>query len=298
MKVPAPTTDFQDMSLTLGKGDAGKRLDNALGEHLPLSKRRIRTAIDDGGVYVNKRRCRKAGLILAGGEHIRLLILDHEILLPFSENQLLWRDHDLLLINKHAGQYAQEALHRSKGTLPAEIAAWMGLTGIAAQNLRPVHRLDRDTSGLMLLASSPARLKHMQAHWATCVEKTYLAVVEPSPAWDEKRIRLAIAAKRNRHGCYRPDPAGRACDTSACVVQRKGTRALLELTPHTGRSHQLRVHLAAEGCPILGDARYAGRPHARMMLHAYRLCVQPPALKETHRWEISPENNGKEDWQW
>ncbi|OIO69524.1 MAG: pseudouridine synthase [Zetaproteobacteria bacterium CG_4_10_14_0_2_um_filter_55_20] len=291
-------SDFQDHLITLGRENAGKRLDNALAEYLPLSKRRIRTAIDDGGVYVNKRRCRKAGLVLKGGERIRLVILDHEKLIPFSSDQVLWREGDVLLINKHAGQYAQEALHRSKGTLPAEIAAWLGLTGEKAKLVRPIHRLDRDTSGLMLLSSSPKQLNHIQAHWSECVKKTYLAVVEPAPAWDEKRITLAISAQRNRHGCYRPDPDGRACDTSARVVQREGNCALLELMPHTGRSHQLRVHLAAEGCPILGDTRYAGKQHARMMLHAYRLCVQPPALSEIHRWEISPEINNKENWQW
>jgi len=291
-------SDFQDHLSTLPREDAGKRLDSALAEHLPLSKRRIRTAIDDGGVYVNKRRCRKAGLTLKGGERIRLVILDHEKLIPFSEEQVLWREGDLLLINKHVGQYAQEALHRSKGTLPSEIAAWLGLSVEQARLLRPVHRLDRDTSGLMLLSTSPKQLDHLQTHWSECVEKTYLAVVEPAPPWDEKRITLAISAQRNRHGCYRPDPEGRACDTSAKVIERKDGRALLELMPHTGRSHQLRVHLAAEGCPILGDGRYAGKAHTRMMLHAYRLCVQPPALKEIHRWEISPEINNKENWQW
>jgi len=294
----SPSPDFQDISLTLGREDAGKRLDGALADQLPLSKRRIRLAIDDGGVYVNKRRCRKAGLKLSGGERVRLVILQGETLVPFSAEQVLWQGNDLLLINKCTGQYAQEALHRSKGTLPAEIAAWLGLSVEAARLLRPVHRLDRDTSGLMLFATSPARLNHMQAHWSACVEKAYLAVVEPAPAWEEKRITLAISRQRNRHGCYRPDPTGRVCDTSAHVVQREGARALLELTPHTGRSHQLRVHLSAEGCPILGDARYGGKAHARMMLHAYRLYVQPPALTEFHRWEISPENKAKEDWQW
>jgi len=289
---------YQDISITIDRQDAGKRLDQALSEHLPLSRRRIRTAIDDGGVYVNKRRCRKAGLTVKGGERIRLVILEQEKTVPFSEQQVLWRGDDLLLINKRSGQYAQEALHRSKGTLPAEVATWLGLTGEAAKTLRPVHRLDRDTSGLMLLSRSPKQLNHLQAHWSACVQKTYLAVVEPSPDWEEKRITLAISARRNKNGCYRPDPSGRACDTSARVLQRRGTRALLELIPHTGRSHQLRVHLAAEGCPILGDARYGGKPHARMMLHAYRLCVQPPALNETHHWEISPEINKKEDWQW
>jgi len=292
------TTTYHDLKLTLPADAADKRLDNALGELLSLSKRRIRTAIDDGGVYVNKRRCRKAGLVVKGGEQVRLVMLDNETLIPFSEQQVLWQQGDLLLIHKRVGQYAQEALHRSKGTLPNEIAAWLGLHGEKAQLLRPVHRLDRDTSGLMLLCRSPKQLNHIQANWASCVEKTYLAVVEPAPEWNEKRITLAIAAKRNKNGCYRPDPEGRACDTSVKVLERRGNRALLELTPHTGRSHQLRVHLAAEGCPILGDSRYGGKAHSRMMLHAYRLCVQPPALNEIRHWEISPEINAKEDWQW
>ncbi|OIQ04127.1 MAG: pseudouridine synthase [Zetaproteobacteria bacterium CG06_land_8_20_14_3_00_59_53] len=289
---------FHDLKLTIPVSDAGKRVDDALAALLPFSKRRIRTAIDDGGVYIDKRRSRKAGRLLKGGERIRLVMLDGETLIPFCEQQVIWRDGDLLLIHKRAGQYAQEALHRLKGTLPAEIAAWLGLTGEKAQLLRPVHRLDRDTSGLMLLCSSPKQLNHLQANWATCVEKTYLAVVEPAPEWDEKRITLAIAAQRNINGCYRPDPQGRACDTSARVLERQGNRALLELTPHTGRSHQLRVHMAAEGCPILGDSRYGGKAQPRLMLHAYRLCVQPPALNEIRHWEISPEINAKEDWQW
>ena len=292
------TPAFQDIRLTLNREDAGKRLDIVLSERLPLSRRRIRTALDDGGVYVNRRRCRKAGLTIKGGEHIRLVTLENETLRPFSTEQLLWREGELLLINKYPGQYAQEALHRSRGTLPSEIAALLGMDAASARLLRPVHRLDRDTSGLMLLCASPEQLNHLQSHWASCVEKTYLAVVEPAPPWEERRIQLSISARRNRHGCYLPDENGRACDTTARVVERKGNRALLELKPHTGRSHQLRVHLAAQGCPILGDARYGGKSHPRMMLHAYRLCVQPPALVETRHWEISPETSGKEDWQW
>lgn len=289
---------YHDLQRVLPADAAGKRLDTALAELFPLSRRRIRTAIDDGGVYVNRRRCRKAGLLLKGREQVRMAMLENETLIPFSEQQVLWRDGDLLLIHKRAGQYAQEALHRSKGTLPGEIAAWLGLSGEKAQLLRPVHRLDRGTSGLMLLCASPKQLNHLQANWAQCVEKTYLAVVEPAPEWDEKRITLAIAAQRNKNGCYRPDPEGRACDSSAKLLERRGDRALLELTPHTGRSHQLRVHMAAMGCPILGDSRYGGKSHPRMMLHAYRLCVQPPALNEIRHWEISPAIHAKEDWQW
>jgi len=291
-------SDFHDITVTLNAEYEGKRLDIALSECTPLSRRRIRKAIDDGGVYVNKRRCRKAGLQVKGGERIRIVMLENEKLVPFCAEQILWQQNGLVLINKRSGQYAQEALHRSRGTLPSEIAACLGLNGDAARQLRPVHRLDRDTSGLMLFSSAPEQLNHLQAQWHACVEKTYLAVVEPAPLWETRRIKHSIGKQRNRYGCYRLDTAGRACDTAAEVLERRGNRALLRLTPHTGRTHQLRVHLAAEGCPILGDARYAGKPHARMMLHAYRLCVQPPALTEIHRWEITPDTIRKEDWSW
>jgi len=292
------SSDFHDIRITLSPADKNKRLDIALSEHTPLSRRRIRTAIDNGGVYINKRRSRKAGGKVKGNERIRLVMLENETLIPFSEQQVIWQQGNLILINKYSGQYAQEALHRSRGTLPMEIAAHLGLQGEAAKLLRPVHRLDRATSGLMLFSTSPEQLNHLQAHWHNCVEKTYLAVVEPVPEWETRRITHSISKQRNRLGCYRIDNQGRACDTSAKVLERRGKRALLELTPHTGRTHQLRVHLAAEGCPILGDSRYAGKKHARMMLHAYRLCVQPPALNEIHRWEANPDSTRKEDWQW
>ncbi len=292
------TIGFHDIRIILCPADKNERLDVAISKHTPLSRRRIRIAIDDGGVYVNKRRCRKAGGKVRGNERIRLVVLENETLVPFAAQQILWQENNLLLINKFTGQYAQEALHRSRGTLPAEIAAHLGLQGEAARLLRPVHRLDRATSGLMLFSTSPEQLNHLQAQWRNSVEKTYLAVVEPAPEWETRRITDSIGKQRNRLGCYRVDEQGRACDTSAEVIERRGKRVLLKLTPHTGRTHQLRVHLAAEGCPILGDSRYAGKPHARMMLHAYRLCVQPPALTEIHRWEIAPDTIRKEDWQW
>ena len=290
--------NFNDIYISIPASDKGKRLDVAIAEHTPLSRRRIRKAIDDGGVYVNKRRCRKAGLQLSGGERIRIVTLDGETPAPFSPEQVLWRQDDLLLLNKKSGQYAQEALHRSRGTLPLDIADWLGLRGEAAKNVRPVHRLDRGTSGLMLYATSSDQLHRLQALWGECAEKEYLAVVEPAPSWQARRITHPIGKRRNRHGCYRVDKEGRACDSEAEVLDRRENRALLKLVPHTGRTHQLRVHLAAEGCPILGDARYGGRPHARLMLHARRLIVRPPALDRTHQWEIAPDSNGKEDWAW
>ncbi len=285
---------FQDQTLTVPQLSEPQRLDTFLAASLPLPKRRIRRAIDEGGVYRNRKRCRKAGALLQGGEKLRIVILENETLIPFIEEQLIWQEPPCYLIHKKSGQYAQEALHRSLGTLPDELARYLHLPPHKAKQLRPVHRLDRDTSGLMLLCSEPKQLQHLQQLWHSHVHKSYLAVVSPIPEWESKRITLPISKQRDKQGRYRVDSHGRACDTEAEVIDRKGDMALLRLIPHTGRTHQLRIHLSHLGYPILGDHRYDGKKHPRLMLHAHSLCVQVPALPQTHEWRVEPE----EDWQW
>jgi 23S rRNA pseudouridine1911/1915/1917 synthase len=285
------TPEFLDLAMTVPRPLAGQRLDMVLAEGLSLSRRRIRRAIDEGGVYINRQRCRTAGRAVRADDRLRLVCLDGERLLPFDPAQIVWRDGALVLVHKRSGQYAQEALHRSRGTLPAELAAHLGPQ---AAHIRPVHRLDRATSGLMLFSTDAAVLQHLQQHWAASVQKSYLAVCEPAPDWDAKRITLAIGSERDARGRYAVHEDGRACDTGVQVAERRGNRALLHLVPHTGRTHQLRVHLAALGCPLLGDGRYGGRPHARMMLHAQKLSLNPPAWPEPIAWHADPE----EDWIW
>lgn len=287
--------DFQDLSLDVPSLNDTARLDIFLAGHLPLSRRRVRRAIDEGGVYLNKKRCRKAGQLLKGGEKLRIVMLENEKLIPFSEEQLIWQEPPFYLINKRCGQYAQEALHRSEGTLPKELVSFLKLPPNRAREFRPVHRLDRETSGLMLLCSDAKALQQMQSLWQTHVEKEYLAVVSPAPEWESRRILSPISKKRDGQGRYHIDEKhGRPCDSEAIVLERRGERALLRLIPHTGRTHQLRIHLSYLGCPILGDSRYKGRNHPRLMLHAHTLCVRVPALKKEQNWQIEPE----EDWQW
>ena len=277
---------MQDYSFIF-QGTEPTRLDAALAAlaiDIPLSRRRIRAAIDLGGVYINRKRSRKAGAMLKAGDKLRILMIDNETLTPFDGEQVVWQQRYLYLINKRSGQYAQEALHRSKGTIPDELAKHLGITPRLAKFLRPVHRLDRDTSGLMLLSSDPKQLQHLQALWHSHVQKSYLAVVSPAPTWDTQRITLPIAKKKDRLGRFHVQADGRACDTEAEVLERHGNSALLKLIPHTGRTHQLRVHLSHLGCPILGDRRYQGKSHSRLMLHAHTLQIEAPALAKTMSW--------------
>lgn len=285
---------FQDHSLTLPDQIESLRLDQFMAENLPLSKQRIHRAIDEGGVYINRKRCRNIGQTLSGGETVRVVTLDDERLVPFSKEQLLWQQPPFYLIHKRSGQYAQEALHRSRGTLPDELTRHLKLLSKDGVDLRPVHRLDRDTSGLMLFCSDSGKLDQMQKLWHSHVGKSYLAVVDPAPEWDNRRITQPIGKRRDSRGCYRVDRAGRACETEAEVIERRSGKALIRLIPHTGRTHQLRIHLSYLGCPILGDSRYGGKKHQRLMLHAHTLHVQPPALPQEMKWIAEPEEN----WQW
>ncbi|MFQ5519296.1 MAG: pseudouridine synthase [Mariprofundus sp.] len=285
-------TDYQDLRAIAGQDQHKLRLDQALPMLFDISRRRSRRAIDEGGVYLNQKRCRTAGRSIKSGDKLRIVMLEKEQLIPFEAAQLIWQQPPLYMLHKKSGQYAQEALHRSRGTLPDEISRFLNLP--AATPLRPVHRLDRGTSGLMLFSSSPDQLQQLQANWRDCAFKTYLAVVEPAPVWDKQRITLAIDASRDKLGRYHISESGRACDTEAEVIERRGNRALIRLIPHTGRTHQLRIHLAALDCPILGDTRYGGKRHPRLMLHAEKLDIKTPAVPKNLAWNTKPEEN----WQW
>ncbi|GAV19817.1 23S rRNA pseudouridine1911/1915/1917 synthase [Mariprofundus micogutta] len=288
------TAGYQDLRGTADQKQHGQRLDQGLALLFDLSRRRIRRAIDEGGVYLNQKRCRTAGRKLSSGDKLRIVLLEKEKLIPFDSSQLLWQKPPLYLINKRAGQYSQEALHRSRGTLPDELGRHLGLPAALASTLRPVHRLDRGTSGLMLFSSDPALLQQLQANWKSCTFKTYLAVVEPAPEWQSREINLPIGPLRDKLGRYHVNEHGRPCRTSAEVIERKGNRALLRLQLHTGRTHQLRVHLSTLACPILGDIRYGGKGHPRLMLHAENLRIIQPALPDNTEWNAPPEEN----WQW
>ena len=288
---------FEDITLNIPAEHGGQRLDSALAAISPFSRRRMQRAIDEGGVYVNKKRIRKAGRIVQGGEKVRIVLLDDEVLTPFEPEQIVWQEKSWTLVHKKANQYAQEALHRSKGTLVYELAMHLNLKPVQKKHLRPVHRLDKGTSGLMMFSHNPKALQHLQHHWHQAVSKEYLAVVSPVPEWTEKLIESPISAKADRAGRFHVDAEGRASKTEAFVIETKENKALLRLVPHTGRTHQLRVHLASLGCPIIGDKRYGGKPHHRLMLHAKALTIKGYAMrsKETvHTWSVDPEG----DWKW
>ena len=177
--------------------------------------------------------------------------------------ETIYEDENVIVMNKPAG-----LLSTKKGEYcPEKTLEDYGLL---------VHRLDRDTSGVVILAKNPdvqtflrKQFQDRKAH------KTYFAVVEGHPKLDEANIDLPIARDLKRPTTFRVDASGRPSQTYYKVIKKSATRALVELHPTTGRTHQLRVHLAYLGCPIVGDAVY-GAKSSRLFLHAHSLEITLP----------------------
>ena len=268
-------------------GSDGERLDRFVARSLPeLTRSRVRRLIDEGLVTIDGRPPAKAGVALAIGQRVRVTIPPPEPseLVPEAlPLRVVYEDDDLLVIDKPAGMTVHPAPGHASGTLVhALLAHCPGLARVGEAG-RPgiVHRLDKDTSGLIIIA------KTQDAHAALArqlkereVEKTYVALVEGTL----KQREGVIEAPLGRHPAQRKKIAvvqgGREARTRYRVLREIDGRSLLEVRPETGRTHQIRVHLAAIGHPVTGDRVYGGRAALpglrRQFLHAQRLAFRHP----------------------
>jgi 23S rRNA pseudouridine1911/1915/1917 synthase len=204
---------------------------------------------------------------------------------PLGPERLLFADPHLVAIDKPAGIPAQATLTSDRGTLPELAAALLG------GPVTLVHRLDRETSGVTVLARSPeATLALAEAFRAGVPEKTYLALCLRPPSPPQGRIEAAIGRDPRRAGLRTISPGGDAAATRYRTLAI-GHAALVEARPETGRTHQVRVHLAHLGAPLLGDPKYGGPRMVgavsvpRVMLHAARLELPHPVTGAPLRFE-------------
>ena len=195
-----------------------------------------------------------------------------------AELPVLYEDDDVMVVNKPSG-----LLTHAKGGLSTEPTVAEIIrpkTSFASDTDRPgiVHRLDRDTSGILIIAKNPDAAVHLQKQFAQrTTKKTYLAVTDGVPKLAAAKIDLPIGRSPAAPSTFRVDPNGKPAQTTYRVLTATDNQALIELKPTTGRTHQLRVHMAHLNTPILGDRVY-GKPNAsRLMLHAHKLEITLPS---------------------
>jgi tRNA pseudouridine32 synthase/23S rRNA pseudouridine746 synthase len=197
---------------------------------------------------------------------------------------LVYQDEQLIVLDKPSGLLAVPGRGSDlQDCLSARVQA-------AFPSALVVHRLDRDTSGLMVMALDPASQRELSRQFAErLVEKRYVAVVYGRPAEPAGIVDLPMRKDFDRPPRHMIDPIhGRAALTAWRIVEEQIDRSRLEVRPETGRSHQIRLHLATLGHPILGDNLYA-HPAAlalspRLLLHAEVLSLAHPARGELLRW--------------
>lgn len=197
--------------------------------------------------------------------------------------RVLYRDGLMLVIDKPAGV----PVHAGPGGGPNIEARFDALRFGLRRPPALAHRLDRDTSGCLVLGRHPKALRRLGRLFAEGrVEKTYWAVVTGAPPADSGRIELALRKETRKTGWRMiVDPAGQAAVTDYRVRGRSDGLTWLELMPRTGRTHQIRVHCAALGCPVLGDAAYGGDSTRPLHLHARAIALplypKKPAIMVT-----------------
>ena len=288
--------------LTAGVEAAGQRLDRWLASLFPgESRARIKTLIDSGAVRLDGRQARPAGK-LRPGQVVEVDWPAPKPSIPRPEPiplAVVHEDSSLIVVDKPAGLVVHPGAGSSSGTLVNALLHHVSdLSGIGGV-LRPgiVHRLDRGTSGLLVVAKDDLAHRALQRQFAErTVEKEYLALVLGVPRERAKTIDAAIG----RHPTERVRMAvrrtgGRSAVTSYRVLEAWADASLLKVLIHTGRTHQIRVHMASVGHPVAGDKVYGGTRFPKSIsaesrealcllhrpaLHAARLCFDHPRTSQ------------------
>ncbi len=269
------------LTLLVPPSDAGRRIDQFIAERGGISRGAARRALDAGGVFLDGRRCKVSSRGVHPGQRVEVNLEEGGRAAPSAEPldraRLLYQDADLAAVDKPAGVPAQPTLTSDRGTLPELASALLGA------EVTLVHRLDRETSGVTVLARNPAAAAALAEAFRTGgPEKTYLALTARPPSPAEGRIEAALGKDPARPGLRRVAPGGDPAATRYRTLFAGPRAALVEARPETGRTHQIRVHLAHRGAPLLGDARYGGPRRVgevevpRVMLHALRLELAHP----------------------
>lgn len=273
------------------------RLDKLLQERHPnFSRSRIEGLVKAGFVTVNGVVAEKAGQKVSDADRIEVFVPPPVPAVPEPEDipvDVVYEDDDIVVVNKRPGMVVHPAPGHFTGTLVNALLhhcpALSGIGGAARPGI--VHRLDQDTSGLVIVAKTQAAMDALAKAFSDhkSVQKTYLAVCRGRPRLDAGCIETLIG----RHPVDRKRMAivernGKRAVTHWKVLDVQNGLSVIECRIETGRTHQIRVHMASLGCPVAGDAVYGkpsldrrlDPPPARQLLHAWKLSLRHPVTRE------------------
>jgi 23S rRNA pseudouridine1911/1915/1917 synthase len=275
-----------------------ERLDKFLtGQLQEFSRSRIQGLIADGFVDVNGHAAKKAGQTLENGSNVTVRIppaAPTELIAEDIPLDIVFENDDLIVVNKPAGMVVHPAAGHSSGTLVNAVLGYdPDLEGIGGEE-RPgvVHRLDKETSGLILLAKNERSHRWLQDQFRLRkVDKTYLALVDGKPPTPSGRVETFIGrdSKNRRRMAVVSEKKGREAISEYKTVEEFVKHTLLEFHPLTGRTHQIRLQCAFLKCPIVGDEVYGRKTPSieigRHFLHAVRLSIILPNENKPRNFE-------------
>lgn len=302
---PRPETAPEIRTAVVAAAQHGERLDKVLVALAPeFSRSHLQQLLERGHVQVDGATGAAASRRLRGGQMLQLELVPTDESRAFRPQamalQILFEDEHLLVINKPAGLVVHPAPGNWSGTLLNGLLAHHAL---AAQLPRAgiVHRLDKDTSGVMMVGKSlPAVTALVRDIAARVVSRRYLALVHGVPALTEFSIDAPIGRDPTVRVRMAVVASGKPARTDVQVLAAHDAVAALRCTLHTGRTHQIRVHLASRGHPLLADATYGGKPLLglkRQALHAAELSLAHPITRAPLAFACAPPADFEAAWQ-
>lgn len=279
-------------------GETAERLDKFLVRQLPeFSRARLQGLVADGFVSVDGLPAKKSGQMLDVGAAVEIRIPPPVPSGLVGENiplDIIFENDEMLVVNKPAGMVVHPAAGHATGTLVHAVLGYdPDLEGIGGEE-RPglVHRLDKDTSGLIALAKNERAHRWLQDEFRfRRVEKTYLALVDGAPPTPSGRVEASIGRdpSHRKKMAVLPEGKGREAVSEYKTRETFAQHTLLEFHPLTGRTHQIRLHCAFLGCPIVGDMIYGRKKSTlqldRHFLHAAKLKIVLPNETEPRLFE-------------